>query len=65
MSLFRFVQRISEGRPVTVYGDGRQSRDFTYNDRPMASGQEFLQLWPLPTGKMRPRATEITFYALC
>ena len=30
MSLFRFVQWISEGRPVTVYGDGQQSRDFTY-----------------------------------
>jgi len=29
MSLFRFVQWISEGRPVAVYGDGRQSRDFT------------------------------------
>jgi len=32
MSLFRFVQRISEGLPVTVYGDGMQSRDFTYVD---------------------------------
>lgn len=32
MSLFRFVQRIAEGRPVTVYGDGRQSRDFTFVD---------------------------------
>ena len=30
MSLFRFVQWISEGRPVIVYGDGQQSRDFTY-----------------------------------
>jgi nucleoside-diphosphate-sugar epimerase len=30
MSLFRFVQWITEGRPVTVYGDGQQSRDFTY-----------------------------------
>jgi len=30
MSLFRFVQWISEGRPVTVFGDGQQSRDFTY-----------------------------------
>lgn len=30
MSLFRFVQWISEGRPVTIYGDGTQSRDFTY-----------------------------------
>ncbi len=32
MSPFRFVQWISEGRPVTVYGDGQQSRDFTYVD---------------------------------
>jgi len=30
MSLFRFVQWISEGRQVTVFGDGKQSRDFTY-----------------------------------
>ncbi len=30
MAPFRFVQWISEGRPVTVYGDGTQSRDFTY-----------------------------------
>ena len=32
MSPFRFVQWIIEGRPVTVYGDGRQSRDFAYVD---------------------------------
>ena len=32
MSLFRLVQRISEGRPLTVFGDGTQSRDFTYVD---------------------------------
>lgn len=32
MSLFRFTQWISEGRPVHVFGDGRQSRDFTYVD---------------------------------
>jgi nucleoside-diphosphate-sugar epimerase len=32
MSVFRFVQWISEGRPVTIFGDGRQSRDFTYVD---------------------------------
>jgi nucleoside-diphosphate-sugar epimerase len=29
---FRLVQWISEGRPVIVYGDGAQSRDFTYVD---------------------------------
>lgn len=32
MSPFRFVQWISEGRPVVVYGDGGQSRDFTFVD---------------------------------
>lgn len=32
MSLFRFVQWMNEGRPVLVYGDGQQSRDFTYVD---------------------------------
>ena len=32
MSVFRFVQRIQEGRPITVFGDGRQSRDFTFVD---------------------------------
>ena len=37
MSLFRFVQWIDEGRPVLVYGDGSQSRDFTYIDD-IASG---------------------------
>lgn len=32
MSLFRFVQWIHEERPLRLYGDGRQSRDFTYVD---------------------------------
>jgi UDP-glucuronate 4-epimerase len=32
MSLFRFVQWITEGKPVLVYGDGLQERDFTYVD---------------------------------
>jgi nucleoside-diphosphate-sugar epimerase len=32
MATFRFVQRIREGRPILVYGDGNQSRDFTYID---------------------------------
>lgn len=32
MSAFRFVQWISEGRPVTVFGDGTQRRDFTFVD---------------------------------
>lgn len=32
MSVFRFIQWINEGRPVIIYGDGQQSRDFTYID---------------------------------
>jgi len=32
LALFRFTQWISEGRPVQVYGDGKQSRGFTYLD---------------------------------
>lgn len=32
MSVFRFTQRIREGEPIYVYGDGSMSRDFTYVD---------------------------------
>ncbi|MEX1020838.1 MAG: GDP-mannose 4,6-dehydratase [Litorilinea sp.] len=30
MSMFRFVKWIAQGTPVTIFGDGKQSRDFTY-----------------------------------
>lgn len=32
MSIFRFVKWIDEGRPLELFGDGLQSRDFTYVD---------------------------------
>jgi len=32
LALFRFTQWINEGRPVQIYGDGEQSRGFTYLD---------------------------------
>ncbi len=32
MSVFRFIRWIAEGKPVRVFGDGLQSRDFTYVD---------------------------------
>jgi nucleoside-diphosphate-sugar epimerase len=32
MTPLRFTQRIREGRLITVFGDGSQSRDFTYVD---------------------------------
>ena len=37
MSIFRFIKWIDEGAPIELFGDGTQSRDFTYvND--IASG---------------------------
>ncbi len=32
MSIFRFISWISQNQPVIIYGDGKQSRDFTYVD---------------------------------
>ena len=32
MSIFRFIKWILEGKPVQIYGDGTQGRDFTYVD---------------------------------
>lgn len=32
MSVFRFIQWVAEDRPVRVYGDGKQERDFTFVD---------------------------------
>lgn len=30
MSIFRFIKSIYEGKPLEVFGDGKQKRDFTY-----------------------------------
>ncbi|MFP4459124.1 MAG: GDP-mannose 4,6-dehydratase [Candidatus Zixiibacteriota bacterium] len=32
MSYFRFIKAIDEGKPITLYGDGEQGRDFTFVD---------------------------------
>ena len=32
MSIFIFIRRIAEGETITVFGDGKQDRDFTYVD---------------------------------
>ncbi|MBN2046307.1 MAG: SDR family NAD(P)-dependent oxidoreductase [Anaerolineaceae bacterium] len=32
MAMLRFVQWIAEGRPLTLFGDGKQTRGFTYLD---------------------------------
>ena len=33
----RFIRSIADGEPVTIYGDGEQSRDFTYVDNVVAA----------------------------
>jgi len=30
MSIFKFIKAIDEEKPITIFGDGKQSRDFTY-----------------------------------
>ena len=32
MSIFKFIKNIDAGRPIPVFGDGNQTRDFTYID---------------------------------
>jgi nucleoside-diphosphate-sugar epimerase len=32
MSVFRFISQIDRGIPIDVYGDGKQTRDFTFVD---------------------------------
>ena len=32
MAIFKFIQSIAEAAPVNLFGDGEQTRDFTYVD---------------------------------
>ncbi|MBF0362571.1 MAG: NAD-dependent epimerase/dehydratase family protein [Oligoflexia bacterium] len=32
MSIYRFIKWIADGTPITLYGDGKQTRDFTFVD---------------------------------
>jgi UDP-glucuronate 4-epimerase len=64
MSPYRFVKWIAEGTPIQLYGDGTQSRDFTYVDDVAAGtilalknvGYEIINLGggnqPLPINQM-------------
>jgi len=43
MAIHRFVDQISNGKPPVVYGDGKQTRDFTYVDDIVAGTIEAAQ----------------------
>jgi nucleoside-diphosphate-sugar epimerase len=73
MAPLRFVQRIREGRGLTVFGDGSQSRDFTYVDdiargtiaalRPAEGGHAVFNLGsdePLPLSQLIGTIEELT-----
>lgn len=61
MAPFRFIKWIHEGTPITVYGDGSQTRDFTYVDdiargtvlaaKPMGAGAPGHEVINLGGGK--------------
>ena len=44
MSLFRFIKWIDEGKPLELFGDGSQTRDFTYVDDIAAGTVKALRL---------------------
>ena len=49
MAAHRFIECLLDGRPLTVYGDGRQVRDFTYVDDIVEATVQAL-LAEVPTG---------------
>jgi nucleoside-diphosphate-sugar epimerase len=46
MSVFRFIKWIDEGHPLEIFGDGKQTRDWTYVDD-VARGTVLAALAPL------------------
>ncbi len=43
MAFHKFLKAVHEGRPITVYGDGKQTRDFTYVDDIVAANLAALE----------------------
>src|SRR4030043_844040 len=56
MSIFIFIKNIDKGIPITVFGDGKQQRDFSYIDD-IADGT--LKCLQLGIGSYRPAGNEI------
>jgi len=48
MAAHRFIEALLDGRPLTLFGDGRQVRDFTHVDDVVAATVQALVADPLP-----------------
>lgn len=48
MAYYSFAQRLVRGEPITIYGDGEQSRDFTYIDDVVDAVVELAEQPPKP-----------------
>jgi len=54
MALWRFTQRLLDGRPIEVYNQGAMQRDFTYIDDIIAGVIACLQRPPADDGASKP-----------
>jgi len=55
MALFRFAEAIAAGEPISIYGEGRMRRDFTYVDDVVAAIDQLIGKAP---AQGQPVATE-------
>lgn len=46
MALFKFAEAIAAGAPVSIYGEGRMRRDFTYVDDVVAAIDRLIEVAP-------------------
>lgn len=47
MALFKFAEAIASDRPISIYGDGRMRRDFTYVDDVVAAIDRLIGVAPV------------------
>lgn len=47
MALFKFAEAIAEGRPISIYGEGRMRRDFTYVEDVVAAVERLIGKVPV------------------
>lgn len=47
MALFKFAEAIASDRPISIYGDGRMRRDFTYVDDVVAAVDRLIGVAPV------------------